>query len=89
VSECGRIASWRGEEADASCATSVQASETYMYVIQKSRRPAKNESFVCEQVEKALTIKMEESSYLQEPNEDVRNLCQKIICSRFDHWEFL
>ena len=40
-----------------------QASKAYINVTQKNRRPARNESFVCEQVVKALTIKMEGRGY--------------------------
>ena len=57
------LASWGREETDASCATSDEAGKAYINVTQKNRRPARNESFVCEQVVKALTIKMEGRGY--------------------------
>jgi hypothetical protein len=40
-----------------------QASKAYINVMQKNRKPARNEYFVCEQVVKALTIRMKGRGY--------------------------
>jgi hypothetical protein len=60
------LASWGRDETDVSCVTSDEAVSGKQGIHKrdaKKQRPARNESFLCEQVVKALTIKKEARGY--------------------------